>query len=100
MQINNRYVNRLIYQSCRLLRELTDTSRTFAEAVDRTDSDNDETHITIAVVVGLYENTSKAMLADGSTADARRNIEIHAKTEYPFRPTYEANNETGKVLHG
>ncbi len=76
--------------------QLSDSSRTFAEAIDRLpENSSPDNHLTVALVVGLYDNNSQAILGDGSTVDARRNVAVNADTEYPVQPTVVESNETG-----
>ena len=66
---------------------LVSKMRTFAESTidDKTTDAGKENMISTAVVVGLYDNSSRAILDDGVTADAKRTIEVKATTDYPFK---------------
>ncbi|MDE0936730.1 MAG: hypothetical protein OSA89_12505 [Mariniblastus sp.] len=66
---------------------LVSKMRTFAESTidDKTADAGKENMISTAVVVGLYNNSSRAILDNGATADAKREIKVDATTTYPFK---------------
>lgn len=62
-------------------------TRTLAESAieNKTSDAGKENMISTAVVVGLYNNSSRAILDNGATADAKREIRVDATTTYPFK---------------
>lgn len=80
---SNLYSNQDILVKSNLVSKM----RTFAESTidDQTADAGKKDMSSTAVVVGLYDNSSRAILDDGATADAKRAISVSATTEYPFK---------------
>lgn len=76
---------------------LSDQSRTFSESIlQQSTTDNQPTDTqTASAVVGLYNNSSMAIMEFGATADATRTILIDAETVYPFQPSIESETDSG-----
>ncbi|MCP4774693.1 MAG: hypothetical protein GY880_10670, partial [Planctomycetaceae bacterium] len=80
---------------------LVSKMRTLAEsAIDNeTSNAGKENMISTAVVVGLYDNSSRAILDNGATADAKREIKVEATTTYPFQfPLSLFDKGSSKIL--